>query len=300
MNNVIKKTLCVVILATNFGVASAGTTVFSDSTFDPTVWNFSFLDIGGSIGTNQFCLPSHSCAEFRQDTSSTEPRDIGRLPIVDGLVILGQSSGNANVHGLLENTSATWDPATDGLITQIDWSVDVRMISRTSRVEANGLNDNGVVDQNFLNGWGIQSLIVQDGIVYSKRIEFACDRNDHDACSEWHTVSRSFDNFAAFSAPGIPNAPGLDLSPTGSPLTFGLVAGESGNGSAVRVNFAEGLLDNWQVTVHSVPEPDLTASLVIVALLGMKFRMRRSCDKSGKSGNETTANARIANALAGR
>jgi hypothetical protein len=143
-----------------------------------------------------------------------------------------------------------WDPATDGAIQGVDVSLDVRHVLTEGSKKIN----DPLVWQNLAPGagGGVQFALMQDGIVFSPSIGTACSAGTD--CGEWKTHSGSWDIPALGTLSNALNGVGnetLDLTASGSPVTFGFVIAQSHGDTnwVIRRVFD---VDNYSVTIRAV------------------------------------------------
>ena len=128
------------------------------------------------------------------------------------------------------NPSFVYDPATQGAIDSIDWSIDF---------------------QNLSSGQAVQLALEQGGVV-----AVADTFVTTSAPAGWNTHPHTGLTAADF--------PTLDFSATGAPITLGFRTANSGQIGIFQVGY-----DNFEVTITSVvPEP-ATAVLLTSGLIGL-------------------------------
>jgi len=168
-------------------------------------------------------------------------------------------SGNGNPGAGLEVTTITgpvaygtafsdivWDPGTQGAISNLDMSLDVKSIS----------------------GWGqgqnLLAAVLQNGNTYARAISAVTGSQ-----VSWHTITRTGVTQASM---GLSSPDGViwdtsqnpDFSETGAPLRFGFVAGNGSSGTYTQ------LYDNWSMSItHTEPVPVPGAAMLGIIGIGM-------------------------------
>lgn len=144
--------------------------------------------------------------------------------------------GGAIVIGVYLNSDATWDPSTQGAIESIDMLLDVSLIASVS-----GHRD----------GQAFGVALEQDGVIY--RSPFPVTGLEP-SWTQRSILSVVADGFSAVNADGSTNqSAAVDFSPSGSVITFGFMAANSGSASISGTTIG---YDNWRLTVRpAIPEP---------------------------------------------
>lgn len=209
--------LLALVFMTMAGAARAqGTVTFQDGTFNNADWTVSVevLNLGGSVTATQIATGGAPGA-FRRITNSMNSA-------------LGFGFSNT-VYGAHFRAGAVYDPATTGAVLSIAYSEDSQRNSSVGGVQACGL------------------ALRQNGTIYYGPLFLTPT-----TVGVWATNTQATLVAAQFDA----IAPGLqtpDFSPTGAPIEFGFVRGNStsvgGSGGQTI-----GGIDDWSVIVtHEAP-----------------------------------------------
>jgi len=171
-----------------------------------------------------------------QYTSGGNP---GAYRRIENTVNAGSKSSPSVVYGFHIRSGATYDPSTQGPIAYIDYSEDSRMFS------------------GFGDGQGTGPALLQSGKYYYASGLYAKQ-------SVWTTQTLSSLVAADFVNVSDPNDH-PDFSASGAPITFGFVRYNSTRSAGYSITAG---IDNWEVSVASVPEPrSLKLFVTALALL---------------------------------
>jgi hypothetical protein len=209
------------------GLAHADVT-YTDGTFNPSVWGFEV--VGGGSSTPSQVASGGNPGAYRQINQS--------VPANTGWFYGFSRYGT--------NTATRYDPATQGAISSVDFSIDGRLISTV------GGQIPGV-------GMGIK----QGSLVYVQTA-FANLGN-----ASWGTVASTGLTPADFMC--VNGSGTVDFSASGGPLRFGFVTINASFSAQPTGGVSE--YDNYNVVVHQVPAPGAIA-LVGVGMLAASRRRR--------------------------
>lgn len=221
-------------LATVFAAQSANADViFSDDTFANSSW--AIENVLQGVGASATAAQS----------SGGNPGTARRVTLATGSAF-GDSTSSFQRFGT--STATRYEPATQGAIVSIDWSIEARFVTGSF----------------FGAGQGIAFALKQGTVIY-----FA-DYTTTGSSGAWIENSASGLTAANFSrldgATGTP-----DFSTAGAPIRFGFLASNSNGGGAFTTTVD---YDNWFVRVV-VPSPTTGAAFAGFAVASL-VRRRRS------------------------
>lgn len=207
------------------GVAGADV-VFSDADFNPANWGFEtvMLGPGGTSAASQV-------AGGNPGTARRVRNDVNAGGTIYGFSRYGTTTGTR------------YDPATQGEIASLDFSIDFRFIDG-----AGG------------DGHAIMLGAKQGTFVYAAAMSIT---GSSGAWGTWSATGLTAADFVSLNG-----GPVIDLTPTGGFIRFGFIAGNSAPGDAYfnRVDY-----DNFLVRVRQVPSPG-PAALLCIGLGAMRRR----------------------------
>ena len=163
------------------------------------------------------------------------------------------NSGNSAIFGISLFTASVYNPQTQGAISAIDYSEDG--IALTAQSQSAGF------------------CLFQEGTV------FFANALSYLPSSTWSTHSITGQTQLDFSDVDGVGTP--DFSATGAPITFGFwreTSAGGGNGFSSSTG-----IDNWSVTIHSVPEP-ATLTLITIGAFGLVVARGRNDRGIGRTG----------------
>ena len=195
--------------------AGASTLTLSDGTFSDADWTLTVegLQNGGTASASQQSTGGNPGA-YRQITTNVNS---GTLPI------------GSTVFAFNERSGASYDPASQGAISSIDYSED-------SLLGSGGFGDGQLA--------GL--ALIQNGTIYYTQ---GFDTPDFSWTHHTQTalVTSDFSPIAGFATNSGPHP---DLSVGGAPITFGFARI---NNSIAGPYSVTGGIDNWSVTIHRAP-----------------------------------------------
>lgn len=203
---------------------------YSDGTFQNSNWGFETLTIGGGS----------SSANAGQSSGTGNP---GFARRVSHVTVLGETLYTFNRFG---TTVATrYEPATQGAILSLDWSIDARW------------------DSGSFAGQG-QAIML--GAKQGQTIFYA----DYDITgSNGAWITNSGLGLTAASFAPLTGSAVLDFSAAGAPIRFGFVTGNGATG-ATYSNTVD--YDNFNLVVRTVPSAGV---LPTMAMAGLAMARRR-------------------------
>jgi len=224
--------------------ASASSVVLSDGEFAAADWTTAVVSFGdGGTPTVDQVLTGGNPGSFRR---------------IDLAIRAAPSPTTFSALWLFNiYDAAGYDPATQGAILSIDYGED--------SIYLGGQNDLGVPLGTSNGAHAVSIALVQNGILYTSTAYLA---NSESWTSRAFTGLGAGDFFRADGAAGSP-----DFSSTGAPMQLGFLDRVSGSVGGIGFDTATGI-DNWSVTIHSVPEPS-TAILLGLSLAGLFTLSRR-------------------------
>jgi hypothetical protein len=218
------------------GSVHAGTIVYSDSDFANGDWEIAMFNFhtGGSASAGQVATAGNPDS-FREvvhtTNAATDPNDNAAI---------------YTFHGL---TSAVVDPSIDGAIASIDLFWDI-------------------LPDATVNG-GFSGAALRQGndyYVIAGLLEL------HGTGQQWRSVQRLGLTEANYGLIQdileIDPAQDPDFSTSGAPITFGFFSSLSGALGGPGATVTSGY-DNWQVVVHTIPEPHAMALLLAAGLFAV-------------------------------
>ncbi len=222
---------CFTILASLVACAPSAhaDVVFSDGTFSTSVWvnETVIVGTGGTVAVSQ--------------QATGNPGFARRIDLTTGNAI-GDTTWAFSRFG--NNLATRYEPATQGSIQSISWTIDARFVTGTF----------------FGSGQTVALGLRQNNINYYADIDVTT------SSGQWITINGTGLTASSFQRlDGLAGTP--DLTASGAPIRFGFVSGNSNGGSPFSTSVD---YDNWEVSVV-VPAP---ASMV-VASVGLVTLVRR-------------------------
>lgn len=159
-----------------------------------------------------------------------------------------QSAGSWWVHGYFKNNDALFDPATEGELLTVTMRIDHRWAAQGPAGSLGGI------------------AVFQDGKTYISPHMTICNS------SSWQTrdfATYSQDDFSLADSAGTHP----DFSIAGTPIYFGLYAGQDGTGTR-----RSGYIDNWDLTItydSAVPLPAAMWTCLPIMAWIMRQRAQR-------------------------
>lgn len=226
MNLKMMSVSCVALVAS---FASADVT-YSDGTFQNSNWGFETVVIGGGSST----------ASASQSAATGNPGSARR---VNHSTILGETLYTFSRFG---TTVATrYEPATQGAILSLDWSIDARWVSGS-----------------FAGAGQAIMLGAKQG-----QTVFYADYDITGSSGAW--VTNSATGLTAASFLPLTGSAVLDLSASGAPIRFGFVTGNSASGLSY-TNTVD--YDNFNLVVRTVPSVGVLPTLAMAGLAAARRR----------------------------
>ncbi|MCX6609263.1 MAG: hypothetical protein NTW74_00245 [Acidobacteria bacterium] len=231
-------------------IPAFATTIYNDGTFNQADWQSTILT---QIGTGDM--------KFTQGNTTGNPGDFQRVVWNVGFLAPGQNS-TARVARF--RSDFTWNPATDGPLDTLRFSMDLRNFTSLGFTNSVAL------------AW--RPVILQDSLAFSVlSVSLSPTINGNFGTFNWDYTSAS--NWVNFQDPALkPN-----FSSTGSTITFGYRVEQSGTCNArVQCEPAAAVdwLDNYRVELtaqesgSTVPEPSTWALVAVGILFTCKYRSK--------------------------
>jgi len=200
--------------------------ILSDTEFAPSNWGLETSVISPG-GTSTAAQTTGGNPGFGRQMTNT---------LNAGGVVFGFSRYGTSV-------ATRYEPALQGAITSVDYSIDARWIS----------------------GLGGQGHSIMLGAKQGQVVYFA-DPEVTGSSGFW-TSHGAAGLVASDFAPLVSGAP-IDFSATGAPLRFGFIVGNSGS-----TNYSNVVIyDNFSTTIHNIPAPTCVA---VSGVFGLALRRRR-------------------------
>lgn len=215
-------------------VASASVT-YTDDTFANTNWGFeSFVagSGGGSASATQSATTGNP-GSARRVTLTTGPQ------VGDGIYALSRFG---------TTTATRYEPATQGAITTLDFSIDARFVTGTF----------------FGAGQAVYIGAKQGTTIFGAYVDVT------GSSGAWTTLAASNIAPSAFVYLSGPNT-SFDTSATGAPIRFGFINANGNGGSpfSTTVDY-----DNFALTVNSIPVPGVLACSSAAGIITLRRRRR--------------------------
>ncbi len=208
---------------------------FADDDFAGPTWTTGYIAGGVDPGANSGAFAAAQVSGGGNTGDDPDPY----------LEVQITNRGNSTVHTYGLYPTATWDPSTQGPITDIAVSYDIRL--RTILGTFLATNETGPVQPS--QGGNAQFAIMQGGIVYAPSLGNVCPLETN--CDTWRTRDESWvvasDIGTLSNAIGSPGAPPLNLV-DGGPVTFGVLIGLSGGNINYDFHYTYEV-DNFSVTL---------------------------------------------------
>ncbi|MEM7453860.1 MAG: PEP-CTERM sorting domain-containing protein [Planctomycetota bacterium] len=242
-------TLSLTFLAfANLQPAFASIVTYSDTTFNNGDWSLTTLqkNNGGSVLAFQSGLQVNSAPWAR---------------FVEHNINAGTSSAVSSVAGLHLRNGATWDPAQQGELSSVCFSIDYDFDNSTGSVS-------GSV--------GLGALLFQGGKWYAGGYSGVSDGTGFTNYTAAPLTASSFSEVDLGSSTPVFNSLSKpDFSAAGGAMTFGFMTGNS-NSASNPIQYSRAyFFDDWSMTLKAVPEPGSGAVLLIGSALFGLIRRRR-------------------------
>lgn len=218
--------LLTTLAAGSVAASAAADVTFTDTEFTASNWGFetAILGAGGTSTPSQ--VAGGNPGNARQLTNVVN----------GGGTIFGFSRFGTT-------TSTRYDPASQGAILSVDWSIDSR----------------------WLSGIGGQGQLIALGIKQGT-VTYIADSDITGSSGNWITHGAITLTAADFQP--LTSGPVIDFSATAAPLRFGFIVGNSSTGAGYGNTV---MYDNFGVTVHSVP----ASMSACAAAMGLAAGLRR-------------------------
>lgn len=204
---------------------------FSDTEFTPANWGFESVVLGPGGTSTPSQVAGGNPGQARQVVNSIN------------------AGGGASVFGLSRygtTTPTRYEPATQGAITSIDWSIDSK----------------------WLSGFGGQGQSISLGAKQGLVVYYA-DYDITGSSGAW-TTHGAVNLLASSFQPLTAGAP-IDFSATGAPIRFGFLVGNSGDFAYTNTV----VYDNFSITIHNVPAPAIAGLAMFTLPIALRHRRHR-------------------------